>query len=166
MGFFGNLLGVGVAIGAGYAIARIADKVIKANPDGIKDYNQDGVVDYKDYATAVGNATKEVAQDASTCVKSRVEDIKENPDKYKEGAVNAYTAVKDGAVNAYTTVKDKVTGLKDKAYSSCDCECCADDFKDTVEDVADAVQDKAEEVADAVQDKAADAADAVKDAVN
>ena len=60
MGFLGKLLGFGTTVAGTVAAVKVGEKVKENNPDGVKDVNGDGKVDYKDYAIETKKAAKEV----------------------------------------------------------------------------------------------------------
>ena len=60
MGFLRRLLGFGTTVAGTVAAVKVTEKVKENNPDGMKDVNGDGKVDYKDYAIEAKKAAKEV----------------------------------------------------------------------------------------------------------
>ena len=60
MGLFSGMVKFGAAVGIGIFGAKVIEEINKENPNGIKDYNNDGKVDYRDYASAVSSASKTV----------------------------------------------------------------------------------------------------------
>ena len=59
MGFLRKLLGFGTTVAGTVAAVKVTEKVKENNPDGVKDVNGDGKVDYKDYAIEAKKAAKE-----------------------------------------------------------------------------------------------------------
>lgn len=80
----GNGVKKGVAVAGLAAAAAVAKKAIENNPEGVKDVNGDGKVDYKDYIEVAKDAAKEVASDA-----------KEKAPELKDGAEKAIEFVKE-----------------------------------------------------------------------
>ena len=80
----GNGVKKGVAVAGLAAAAAVAKKAIDNNPDGVKDVNGDGKVDYKDYIEVAKDAAMEVAKDA-----------KDKAPELKEGAEKAFDLVKE-----------------------------------------------------------------------
>ena len=60
MGFLKRLFGFGATVAGTVAAVKVGEKVKENNPDGVKDVNGDGKVDYKDYAIEAKKAAKEV----------------------------------------------------------------------------------------------------------
>lgn len=59
MGFLGRLLGFGTTVAGTVAAVKVGEKVKENNPEGVKDVNGDGKVDYKDYVIETKKAAKE-----------------------------------------------------------------------------------------------------------
>lgn len=59
MGFLGKLLGFGTTVAGTVAAVKVGEKVKENNPDGVKDVNGDGKVDYKDYVIETKKAARE-----------------------------------------------------------------------------------------------------------
>ena len=59
MGFLRRLLGFGTTVAGTVAAVKVAEKVKENNPEGVKDVNNDGKVDYKDYIVEAKKAAKE-----------------------------------------------------------------------------------------------------------
>ena len=59
MGFLRRLLGFGTTVAGTVAAVKVGEKVKENNPDGVKDVNGDGKVDYKDYVIETKKAAKE-----------------------------------------------------------------------------------------------------------
>lgn len=71
--FFKKLFRTGATVAATVAAVKVADKVKANNPDGIKDVNGDGVVDYKDTLSEVKKAAGEVYHDTKDWVEKKKE---------------------------------------------------------------------------------------------
>ena len=59
MGFLKKLFGFGATVAGTVAAVKVGEKVKENNPDGVKDVNGDGKVDYKDYLIETKKAAKE-----------------------------------------------------------------------------------------------------------
>ena len=99
MGFFSKLFGTAAAAGAGAAAVKVADKVKENNPDGIKDVNNDGKVDYADYLVEVEKAAKEL--------------YGENAPKVKAAAQAKIDELKNANPEATAKIDDVVNKVKD-----------------------------------------------------
>lgn len=130
--FFKKLFGIGATAAAAVATVKVAEKFRENNPDGVKDVNEDGKVDYKDVAIEVKKAAGDAFDDAKQYVQEKnpklAENIKEGADKVKEG---------------FEKVKDKVQDV----YADASGEAPAEEAKvvDAAEDVVDAQTQEAKE---------------------
>lgn len=102
--FFKKLFGIGATAAAAVATVKVAEKFRENNPDGVKDVNEDGKVDYKDVAIEVKKAAGDAFDDAKQYVQEKnpklAENIKEGTDKVKEG----FEKVKDKVQDVYADV--------------------------------------------------------------
>ena len=98
MGFLGRLLGFGTTVAGTVAAVKVTEKVKENNPDGVKDVNGDGKVDYKDYAIEAKKAAQETYA------------------QFKEKAPGVMAEAKERGAEIYEdakkTVKDTFNGQK------------------------------------------------------
>ena len=130
--FFKKLFGIGATAAAAVATVKVAEKFRENNPDGVKDVNEDGKVDYKDVAIEVKKAAGDAFDDAKQYVQEKnpklAENIKEGADKVKEG----FEKVKDKAQDVYADVSGEAPAEEAKVV-------------DAAEDVVDAPAQEAKE---------------------
>ena len=98
MGFLGRLLGFGTTVAGTVAAVKVTEKVKENNPDGVKDVNGDGKVDYQDYAIEAQKAAQETYA------------------QFKEKAPGVMAEAKERGAEIYEdakkTVKDTFNGQK------------------------------------------------------
>ena len=130
--FFKKLFGIGATAAAAVATVKVAEKFRENNPDGVKDVNEDGKVDYKDVAIEVKKAAGDAFDDAKQYVQEKnpklAENIKEGTDKVKEG----FEKVKDKVQDVYADVSGEAPAEEAKVV-------------DAAEDVVDAPAQEAKE---------------------
>lgn len=130
--FFKKLFGIGATAAAAVATVKVAEKFRENNPDGVKDVNEDGKVDYKDVAIEVKKAAGDAFDDAKQYVQEKnpklAENIKEGADKVKEG----FEKVKDKVQDVYADVSGEAPTEEAKVV-------------DAAEDVVDAQTQEAKE---------------------
>ena len=97
--FFKKLFGIGATAAATVATVKVVEKYKENNPDGVKDVNEDGKVDYKDVAIEVKKAAAGVFDDTKQYVEEKnpklAEDIRTGADKIREGADKVKDKVQD-----------------------------------------------------------------------
>ena len=86
MGFLKRLFGFGATVAGTVAAVKVGEKVKENNPDGVKDVNGDGKVDYKDYAIEAKKAAKEVYDEVRQKAPEVVADAKEKGEKLYQDA--------------------------------------------------------------------------------
>ena len=95
--FFKKLFGIGATAAAAVATVKVAEKFRENNPDGVKDVNEDGKVDYKDVAIEVKKAAGDAFDDAKQYVQEKnpklAENIKEGFEKVKDKVQDVYADV-------------------------------------------------------------------------
>ena len=149
--FFKKLLGIGATAGAAVATVKVAEKFRENNPDGVKDVNEDGKVDYKDVAIEVKKAAGDAFEVAKKYVQEKnqmlAEDIgkgahkvKEGVEKVKEKAGEVYADIKHDAAEAEAQVVDATGEVAEEAA-------------EIAEEAAEKTAEAAEEVAEAVQEE-------------
>ena len=130
--FFKKLFGIGATAAAAVATVKVAEKFRENNPDGVKDVNEDGKVEYKDVAIEVKKAAGDAFDDAKQYVQEKnpklAENIKEGADKVKEG----FEKVKDKVQDVYADVSGEAPAEEAKVV-------------DAAEDVVDAPAQEAKE---------------------
>ena len=95
--FFKKLFGIGATAAAAVATVKVAERFRENNPDGVKDVNEDGKVDYKDVAIEVKKAAGDAFDDAKQYVQEKnpklAENIKEGFEKVKDKVQDVYADV-------------------------------------------------------------------------
>ncbi len=86
MGFLKRLFGFGATVAGTVAAVKVGEKVKENNPDGVKDVNGDGKVDYKDYAIEAKKAAKEVYAEVKQKAPVVMADAKEKGEKLYQDA--------------------------------------------------------------------------------
>ena len=86
MGCLKRLFGFGAPVAGTVAAVKVGEKVKENNPDGVKDVNGDGKVDYKDYAIEAKKAAKEVYDEVRQKAPEVVADAKEKGEKLYQDA--------------------------------------------------------------------------------
>ena len=77
MGFLKRLLGFGATVAGTVAAVKVGEKVKENNPNGVRDVNGDGKVDYKDYAIETKKAAQEVYAEVKEKAPGVMADAKE-----------------------------------------------------------------------------------------
>ena len=86
MGFLKRLLGFGTTVAGTVAAVKVTEKVKENNPDGVRDVNGDGKVDYRDYAIEAKKAAKEVYAEVREKAPGVMAEAKEKGAEFYEDA--------------------------------------------------------------------------------
>ena len=101
-----------IAIGGIVCAAIVSNRVRENNPNGIKDSNNDGIVDAKDYAEEFKKAAKETYDATKEYAKEKAPIVKEKASKAyakaKEYAKDKAPIVKEKASEVIENVKEKI----------------------------------------------------------